>query len=212
VFRRPTLFVLGAGASAEVGFPVGSELSSWISENLDYSESDATGRFGGGNEEIHRALNLKSAEENYSGKYIDAARRIARGLVYSKSIDEFVNKHLDDPDLQFCAKVAISYRIFLAERKSCVFIDPSNNYNGFRSPKAISESWYLEFAQILFDGLAKTNVGEVFKSVSIVNFNYDRSLEHFIHRSLRDSYGLSDQAATEALIEIPIVRPYGSLG
>ena len=49
-------------------------------------------------------------------------------------------------------------------------------------------------------------------ALSIVTFNYDRSLEEYFHLSLMHGFGLSEIEAAEYLTAIPIVHVYGQLG
>jgi hypothetical protein len=48
--------------------------------------------------------------------------------------------------------------------------------------------------------------------VSFVTFNYDRSLEHYFHTSLRARYGKSSGEVEDVLRTIPIIHVYGNLG
>ena len=47
--------------------------------------------------------------------------------------------------------------------------------------------------------------------LSVVTFNYDRSLEHSLFLSLKHTYGLSDEQAAEHLQTVPIIHVYGEL-
>lgn len=51
-----------------------------------------------------------------------------------------------------------------------------------------------------------------FSNISIATFNYDRSLEKFLHESIKESYGRSDAEAAVKLNTLKIVHIYGSLG
>lgn len=48
--------------------------------------------------------------------------------------------------------------------------------------------------------------------LSIVTFNYDRVVEHFLFTALKHSYGKSDKECIEVLNQIPIVHLHGRLG
>jgi len=48
--------------------------------------------------------------------------------------------------------------------------------------------------------------------LSVITFNYDRSLEHFLFTALVNSYRLSKEDAAEQLKHIPIIHVYGQLG
>lgn len=51
-----------------------------------------------------------------------------------------------------------------------------------------------------------------FSNISIVTFNYDRSLEKFLHEAIKESYGRTDAEAAAKLDSLNIVHIYGSLG
>ena len=68
--------------------------------------------------------------------------------------------------------------------------------------------WY----EYLFSRLGST-LDEFKKSrLSIVSFNYDRSLEYFFYRSVKRAYGVNEEKVVEVLKEIPFVHVYGQLG
>lgn len=48
--------------------------------------------------------------------------------------------------------------------------------------------------------------------LTIVTFNYDRSLEAFLFLALKNSYGNTDPEVAEAMRSLPIVHVHGSLG
>jgi hypothetical protein len=48
--------------------------------------------------------------------------------------------------------------------------------------------------------------------LSVITFNYDRSIEHFLFTSLKNSYGKSDEQCTSVMRTVPIVHVHGQLG
>lgn len=71
------------------------------------------------------------------------------------------------------------------------------------------DHWY----QYLFHGLAKDDWASVdFSNLSIVTFNYDRSLEEYLLQSLMASYKKTRDEACAKLRELEIVHVYGALG
>lgn len=48
--------------------------------------------------------------------------------------------------------------------------------------------------------------------LSILTFNYDRSLEQYLFTTLRNAYGLLDAKAAEVIMAIPIIHLHGRLG
>jgi hypothetical protein len=47
--------------------------------------------------------------------------------------------------------------------------------------------------------------------LSVITFNYDRSLEHYLFTTLRYAHGRSDDECAEAIRKIPILHVYGQL-
>jgi hypothetical protein len=74
---------------------------------------------------------------------------------------------------------------------------------------APEENWYQDIFGILnengFDAFGENKL-------SIVTFNYDRSLEHFLHESLKNGYNRTDEECAQQLKRIPIVHVHGQLG
>src|SRR5258708_3589510 len=56
MIRKQTLFVVGAGASNEVGLPVGSELAARIARKMDITFSDGWRMDGSGDHQIYEVL------------------------------------------------------------------------------------------------------------------------------------------------------------
>lgn len=108
MFRPKTLFVIGAGAGQEIGLPIGSELSNQIAQKVNF-EQDPLGQIKSGDPWLRRLLLQKATTANISvAEFYSAGRQIARGIRYSRSIDEFINKHKDNKCVQYCAKIAIA--------------------------------------------------------------------------------------------------------
>jgi hypothetical protein len=71
------------------------------------------------------------------------------------------------------------------------------------------DHWYRYF----FNKFAAENWEHLdFSNISIATFNYDRSLEKFLHESIKESYGKSDAEAAAKLDTLKIIHIYGSLG
>jgi hypothetical protein len=73
------------------------------------------------------------------------------------------------------------------------------------------DDWY----QLLFNAMASGVPFDSFGAnrVSVVTFNYDRSLEQRLFRSLLNAYeNVSEKRVADTLMKIPIVHVYGQLG
>jgi hypothetical protein len=72
----------------------------------------------------------------------------------------------------------------------------------------VDKGWY----QYLFGALNCKQSEFADNALSVVTFNYDRSLECYLHACLANTYGLSEERAAELLEHIPIIHVHGSLG
>jgi hypothetical protein len=69
--------------------------------------------------------------------------------------------------------------------------------------------WYYH----LFDCLRTTDAADFKRNqLTVVTFNYDRSLEFFLHTALKNTYRLRDADAANVLSAIRIHHVYGQLG
>lgn len=72
-----------------------------------------------------------------------------------------------------------------------------------------SDGWYRYF----FNKITSEKWEELdFSRISIVTFNYDRSLEFYLANAMMASYGQSFQACCDKLNELKIIHVYGMLG
>ena len=73
---------------------------------------------------------------------------------------------------------------------------------------AIRGDWY----QYLFNKMAATPEDFAENKLTIVTFNYDRSLEFYFERVLRNSFGLGADEARDLRKSVPIIHVHGQLG
>jgi SIR2-like domain len=209
MIRSKTVFVLGAGASHEVGLPVGKTLAEQIAESLKLVQVAGLGGKTVASTEIQSTIQRLPRER--MPEYIEAARTISEGIGYAHSIDDFIDSFPDRPEIAQVGKIAISHAIINAERSSRLWVDPKNFYNKL-SYLRISESWYPTLMRILASGLKKTDAKKLFENVSFVSFNYDRCIEQFLAHALSLRLDLSMTDAARICTEKPVLHPYGSLG
>lgn len=191
MFRPNTLFIIGAGASNEVGFPLGGELVQEISKLLRFERSDFSSASSGGNADIRRAMKIHGAPSR-TGQLLDTCREMSFALEHADSIDAYLNDFRGNDDLKFCGKIAIAYAIAKAETKSPLAPDKSNIYNTLDWP-TLGKTWYSKFFRILKEGVGAENIDEIFNDVSIICFNYDRSIEQYLFYALRHYYRITPQ-------------------
>ena len=207
-----TLLIVGAGASKEAGLPTGAELKADIASRLNLEFEDR--RQTSGDAEIVQALFRHTQAEDGSKKiepYVEAAIQIHDAMPLAPSIDTFIDNHRGNERIETCGKLAIVRSILEAERNSEIFIAPQS-----RKPKIdfkkIEKTWFGMFWKLLTDGARRDTIASRIKSVSFINFNYDRCIEHFLYHALRDYFGISDSETADLINEVEIVHPYGTVG
>jgi hypothetical protein len=209
MFRTKTVFVLGAGASHEVGLPVGEGLKKTIATKLDLRFEHFDKPIGKGDLTIYAVLVRKYPHE--VNEYIHACWRVRDGIALSPSIDDFIETHSDDPLVGPCGKVAIACSILEAERRSKLFFERRNIDDTIHFDQ-IQHTWYPAFYQLLSQGVTKANRQNLFENVCVVAFNYDRCLEQFLVHAVARHYQISIDEAKQLAEKLPIFHPYGAVG
>lgn len=212
MFRTKTLFVLGAGSSCEFGLPAGKELKERISDKIDIRFDDI-GRHQSGDLKIFEALTVhakKSADIAADiNKYLKYARTLIGALPLAISIDNLLDAHRN-PITQLCGKLGIVKSITEAEEKSSLYF--LEKMGGEFDARTSADSWLAGFTQILTESVPLEEIDGIFDNVSIINFNYDRCVEHYLENALRKYYGISGVRAREAVLKLQIIHPYGKVG
>lgn|GEM_PF-584306 len=218
MIRKQTTFVLGAGFSCEVGMPLGVALKDQIIAVLRRAISDEPGHA--------LLLALRTGNENANRS---ACRTLIDALPLAVSIDNLVEHRSDDPALVHCAKVGIAAAILQAESKSELrIIHPAQRSYQSRTVRVrhssddeivdaprlsrAGQSSFFSIFQILMPGVPKSQLRDSLQSLSFINFNYDRCLEHFLYYALQTHSSLSPTEAGELVDSIPIWHPYGTVG
>ena len=181
MIRTPTVLILGAGASAEYGFPVGYSLYENVCRGYvgtpplpprkEHLQHDADIAFEGFRTQLAQSGQL--------------------------SVDAFLETR---PDLIDIGKRAIACGLIPFEIDDGLFL-PSNTIG--TGPR-----WY----QLLLAELGNSFDAFAENKLSVLTFNYDRSLEHFLVVALSRKYNLPRSKTWQQVQRIPIYHLYGSLG
>lgn len=129
-----------------------------------------------------------------AGDTIDFIKNFSRSNV--ASIDAFLSRHERFFEI---GKLCIAAIL-------CAKEDPAKVMNN-----DAEDHWYQHMWQILIDG-ADTHNDLRRNKISFVTFNYDRSLEYFLHQSTKHTFGVSDQEAFTVVKNLKILHVYGLLG
>lgn len=212
--RKSLVLVVGAGASKEVGLPVGDELKKDIASSLAFRE-ETFGHVNGGDPMIVDAFRqLAQLPEQLRGgiaPYLQASKRINAAMPQAQSIDNFIESHRSDPYIAQCGKLAIVSCILKAERQSTLWVDPGNIYNTINFSR-VADTWFAGFFKILVQNCQREEVQERLRQIAVISFNYDRCLEHYLYYALQNYYAMPSAEATETLRQLEVFHPYGTVG
>ncbi len=192
MITEETVFILGAGASKPYGYPTGQELSDNIIHTF-------LGNL--------RKLNSKTTPHKKAEEFVNIFKRTG------ESIDLFLSIN---PEFSDIGKMAIALMILKAERGS-----------QFRSQMTIKDrkqDWYSLLFKRMREGLISSDSYKQFakNNISFINFNYDRSLEHFLYESIINLYHSQKLEAKlmsnwvssveeKDLIPFPFLHVYGKI-
>ncbi|HLP48134.1 MAG TPA: hypothetical protein VK469_19480 [Candidatus Kapabacteria bacterium] len=209
-----TVYVIGAGASKEANLPTGYELKGKIIQALDIRH-DFQQQFSGDyiiTEALRISVKRTDNRNSSINQYItNAAWLIRDALPLAISIDNFIDAHRDDDKIALCGKLAIVQSILEAEKNSPLYFESSNKDSKIPFLN-LEKTWYNRFFQLLTESCEKNDLQERFESVTLIIFNYDRCIEHFIYYALQNYYRVTGHEAAELVKAINIYHPYGDVG
>ncbi len=169
---QKTVFIIGAGASNEVGLPIGSELRSLIATALDLRFEQLYRRVSGDGH-IWDALKLAASKEPTRPDHLDllhqASYRIHDAMPQAGSIDTFLDIHNGDKAIELCGKLAIVRTILEAESKSTLFMPV--HVNGPMNFERLESTWFNNFFRHLLGNCRRSDLEERLSSVVLVIFN-----------------------------------------
>lgn len=123
----------------------------------------------------------------------DIILKFRDALFYSGkySVDAFLEHRKEFIDV---GKAAIAYALIPYEITNNLFNEGDN--------------WYKYLYNKLNTSLDEFHLNKI----AIKTYNYDRSLEHYLYTTLKNSYGITDNECAEKLKSIPIIHLHGCLG
>ncbi len=175
-----TVLIIGAGASAPYGFPVGGKLKEEIIEKTEKERRIS-------NPHIFDSF-LKAG---FSEDQVDALHTALHWAFPKKSIDAFLEER---PDLRDIGAFAIANILMHCENSNKL---------------AKTDNWYRHLWEII--DIANMKVPT--HIVGIITFNYERSLDFFLHKTLTEVYHPSKHEFLLAkLAQLPILHVHGDFG
>jgi hypothetical protein len=133
------------------------------------------------------------------------------GLPSAISIDNYIDAHRDKPELVHLGKLAIAKSILEAERRSHLRITPETGEIHIQSQQVLG-SWYVKFLRLLTENRTAKEVAARLGSITLIVFNYDRCVEHYLRAAFMSYYHIQSAEAEDLVRKITIIHPYGSVG
>jgi len=191
MINEPTVFILGAGASCPYGYPSGWELRQQIIGLFPHDFKVLIQKRG----EIIESVDFEMMQQEIEPFVFKFNKS------NTKSIDLFLARN---PEFALLGKYAIIFRIFAAEKDSKFGDDLARK----------DQDWYSYLLEKMTDDLITKNdyAGFSKNKISLITFNYDRSLEHFLYESLINSFnGIDHRKIKEQLCQLKIIHVFGQV-
>lgn len=209
---KKTVYVIGAGASYEANLPTGDKLKGEIAKLLNFNLDPFAKTSGDG--EILLALRQHAAPDRTSNtlnRYLHECRHIRANMPLAISIDNFIDTERNNEELALCGKLAIVKTILNAEKNSKLKLKNNNIYDAFNF-SSVNETWYLSFFRAITENCSIQDVSFRFQDITLIIFNYDRCVEHFLLHALISYYRLTESEAAGIINNLNIIHPYGMVG
>jgi hypothetical protein len=208
MFKRQTLFIVGAGASVEFGLPPGKALASLIKNKMDIRFDYGNRPSGTGDHDLFAQLTQRWPSE--ANQFQQAAWIIRDGIGLAQSIDDFLDLHRTNQFVNLYGKAAIVKAILEAERESTLYF-AGRAKDDYFNPQRSENTWLWKLLAMLGRGIPREALGEIFDQVSFIVFNYDRCIEHFFLHALQKLYAVSENQASEVVERLRIFHPNGAV-
>lgn len=216
MFKRKTVLIVGAGCSAEFNLPVGNRLKDQIADQLGYigKTRDEGGIIvissRGSDDLLTRSITL-AGQAVGDMKWIQKANTLSDGIRHAPSIDNYLHLHRDDEATVTIGKLAIARQIIHAERDS--YLSESGvSLGDIKQKNRGAYLWLQELVSHMQADVPRSDMGQIFSNLTIVTFNYDRVIEHYLYHAIKQLALLSDDQAKAVMSKLTIIHPYGKIG
>jgi hypothetical protein len=211
-----TVFIIGAGASNEIGMPTGSDLRKNIIDILIGIKSSQSHKDSSTFLEFpdhiiatwNSIYTYYNYDENNFKNHINILDEIIQSLELTSSIDNLLYDNRDNLEIQAIGKIAIVSSILKAESE-CALCNISN----FNNIKPTMEgTWYYSLFLELNKQANLSEFIERLKNIYFIIFNYDRTLEYFLFNMIKRYYKTDDFETGKIIYNMNIYHPYGLPG
>lgn len=213
MYAAKTTFVIGAGASLELGFPTSVSLKDQIAKSVNIGFEHGS-RLVRGDRHIAEALRKFSDYQNGQAeeynKYLHSGWHVGQAMPQAISIDNFIDNQEDDY-VTAISKLGIASCIIDAEEK-CFKEFKARGHDNKIDWEKFQQTWIHQLFQTINEGRKKSNISMIFENLQFIVFNYDRSLEYYLARAIENYYSVPAKEAEEIVASACFVHPYGQVG
>jgi len=210
MIRTDTTLIIGAGANREIEMPDGPDLMAKIAAGYEFERLNSEVK-------SRDLMNLAALFEQIAGEIgltydelVAGASAIRDATLVSSSIDAILEQYGHDKAVLAAGKIAIVYYTLQAEAKSTLAEEPRAEGE---LPLRGTENWLFQLGQLIVKGVPRAKAEECFEKLSIVCFNYDRAIEHYLPYVVQRAFGMTLDESRELVAgRLRIVHPYGVAG
>jgi hypothetical protein len=207
LFNQKVVFVIGAGASREYNFPLGSQLKDRIAPDVRFRFEFGLQMTSGSPELLDHIRRHVKGDNDRSNEYTRAANLLASAIPSFVSIDEALHFVSGTPEAVEVGKISIVDHILKAERSSTLALNPQKG-----RLIDLPEGWIGEMLSMALAGSRREDLARVFDNVTFINFNYDRAIEQYLYWALQQRASAANDEAQAIVAGLNMIRPYGSIG
>lgn len=198
------VFILGAGASCDFGFPSSMKLMQEIQSLWNSPQEEIITNYARIIEQLKKLSRFREVGQEQI--VVKKIKKLSDRLYFSgaDSIDDFLSQCKDEVDVQF-GKLTILKIILEREQKTEGFGDEALfkwEENWLRG--LFGEEFRFQDIEALNNKLSKDQF-------YFVIFNYDRCVENFLYTAIQNYYGLTEEETKNIINKIVFYHVYGHL-
>jgi hypothetical protein len=210
MIRSKTTLVIGPGAGLEIELPDKRELLTKMAGGFDFARL--------GSELQTRDMVLLSRHfEKFArrmntteDKLREAGQRIRTSARVGSSVDAVLEQHSHDTLAMAAGKMALIYYILQSEARSPLMLEPRDPGD---LPLRGSENWLFHLGKLITSGVPRSQAEKCFENLHIINFNYDRSVQHYLPWVVSMAFGMTLGEARQLVgARLNITHPFGNVG
>jgi hypothetical protein len=217
MFKRPTVFILGAGASWHYGYPTGEVLITKVIEKAKlareiFKQTSETKM------DVSLQIIPKIVESHEVSQQDTHPRSHAQWEAAWKECDDLIERLqlvnplvIDyflgwNPELSAIGRMMIAWVILECEER---YFREKYNFNRNGRPSIDKDDWYRFILSKLVSGyINPSNLLE--NKIDFITFNYDTSLERYLYRGLNSYTPM--KSFIQAFVEnFPVIHIYGKI-